>query len=120
MGIIPIIDNAVPKLLEDLKKIIRLPLKECITDIPVESAPESTLPQVMLSDCESAVRTVGPNGVVIQKCCLTESGFQSCLQQCYLKSGTDYEKCLQDCLKKLNDEQTSICNHRYNFYCCGF
>jgi len=119
MGIIPIIDNVVPKLLEDLNKIIRKPLKECITDIPTESAVESTEVQVILSDCESSVRAVGPDGVVIQKCCLEESEFQNCLQQCYTKSGQDYEKCLNDCLKGANNEEISICNHRINFYCCG-
>ena len=119
IGIIPIVDKIVPKLLEDLDKIIRKPLKECITDIPTESAVESTEVQVILSDCESSVRTVGPEGVVIQKCCLEEKAFQNCLQQCYLKSGKDYEKCLNDCLKGTNNEEISICNHRINFYCCG-
>ena len=119
IGIIPIVDKIVPKLLEDLDKLVRKPTKECITDIPVESAVESTEVQVTLSDCESAIRTVGPEGVVIQKCCLTEQQFQNCLQQCYLKSGKDYEKCLDDCLKATNNEEISICNHRINFYCCG-
>ena len=119
MGIIPIIDKIVPKLLEDLDKLVRKPTKECITDVPVESAVESTEIQVILSDCESSVRTVGPDGVVIQKCCLEESEFQNCLQQCYAKSGQDYEKCLNDCLKGTNNGEISICNHRINFYCCG-
>jgi len=127
IGIIPLTDKdkkdgifpIIPKFLEDLNKIIRRPLKECITDIPAESAVESTEVQVILSDCESSVRAVGPEGVVIQKCCLEEKEFKDCLQGCYLKSGQDYEKCLQDCLKGTNNEEISICNHRINFYCCG-
>jgi len=119
IGIIPVVDKVVPKLLEDLDKLVRRPTKECITDVPVENAAETTEPQVILSDCESAVRAVGPNGVIIQKCCLTETAFKGCLQQCYLKSGQDYEKCLNDCLKNTNNEEVSICNHKINFYCCG-
>ena len=119
IGIVPIIDKIVPNLLDDLDKIVRKPLKECITDIPVENAAETTEPQVMVSDCESAVRAVGPDGVVIQKCCLTEQQFQNCLLKCYLKAGQDYENCLNDCLKATNNEEISICNHSLNFYCCG-
>ena len=103
---------------EDLDNLVRRPVKECITDVPVTEVEQTTAPQVILSDCESAVRTAGPEGVIIQKCCLTETQFQNCLRDCYLKYGQTYQTCLSNCLRGAGDE-ISICNHSLNFYCCG-
>lgn len=130
-GIFFIIDNVIPKLLEDLDNYLYLskPLKECITETSPEAAEE--LPPIILADCESALRAIGPERRVIENCCLDEPEFQKCLDQCHLKEGQEqYKDCLRDCLKSESEtlrnqnkiresEIIATCMHKMNFYCCG-
>jgi len=129
MGIIPIIDKVVPKLLEDVDKLIRKPMKQCISEISPEMLEGQ--PQVILSDCESALRAIGPKGKIIENCCYEQPEFKECLNNCYLEKGQEkYKKCLEECLKKKSDdlkgagktrggEIIATCRHKINFYCCG-
>lgn len=130
-GIVFIIDKAIPKLLEDLNNYVYLinPLKECISESAPEAAQE--LAPVILADCESALRAVGPTQRVIQNCCLNEPEFQKCLKKCALKLGQEeYKKCLYPCLqtesqdlrskgKTQEAEIIATCSNKINYYCCG-
>lgn len=127
-GIITVIDQIVPKIIEDLNKEVRKNMKECISETSPER-PEALSP-IILSDCESALRAVGLEGKTIQNCCLEEPEFQKCLDECYLEREEDYKKCLEDCLRKESEnlkkagkiresEIIATCKHRINFYCCG-
>lgn len=137
IGIIPIIDKITPKILEDLEIIIRERMKTCVSEIPsdISGSEEAFKNLMLLSNCESAVGGVGPEGVIIQNCCLRQGEFQKefdeCLGLCYLQKGDKkYKDCLQKCLEKKADElemggfkETAeilrTCRHKLNFYCCG-
>jgi hypothetical protein len=128
-GIIPIINNVVPKLLEDVDKLIRKPMKQCISEISPEILAEQ--PQVSLSSCESSLRAIGPKGKIIENCCYEQPEFKECLNKCYLEKGQEnYKKCLEECLRKKAEELKNsgktregeiiaTCRHKINFYCCG-
>jgi len=120
VGILTIIDELVPILLEDLEVSIRRPLRSCAaedwfdTDVSLFSA--------------LAARDYGattPNGRVIREICriYDESGNQTaygnCFEGCYLEQGqTNHRRCVQTCLDNTGDERLSQCLHGINFYCC--
>jgi hypothetical protein len=114
MGIIPIIDKIVPKLLTDFRQNIRFPMKECV----VEGGNK------VLFDCQRTIGALDPQGDVIRTCCNTEPVFNECLNQCYLEEGQkNYRKCLTECLnektKEKELEDIAWCRHQLNFYCCN-
>lgn len=131
MGITNLADNVMSKILEDVQKIIREPMKKCYTEINVAQPEEGS--GVILSDCESALGALGPKttGGNIRYCCLDESDFDYCLNQCYVEPGQEkYKPCLQSCLKQKSEELKNAgetdkaemilnCRHKINFYCCG-
>jgi hypothetical protein len=136
IGIVTMVDEIVPFLLEDLDKIIRFEMKMCVTDVPPEKILEDPdQPQLVLSDCERTLRSLGEENI-IQKCCMDETAYQSCLYRCYLETNMNqadlqaktpafqvalngkYKTCLKDCLKTSGGE-IAKCNHKINFYCCG-
>ncbi len=133
IGIISIIDGVIPKILKDLEIIIREGMKTCISEIPsdVSDSKEAFEDLMLLSTCESALKGVGPDGIIIQNCCLEQDEFQECLRLCYLQEGNEkYKDCLQKCLEEKAEESEAAgfkeeaeilktCRHKLNFYCCG-
>ncbi len=133
IGILLIIDEVIPKILEDLEIMIREGMKTCISEIPsdVSDSKEAFENSILLSTCESALNGVGPEGIIIQNCCLEQEEFQGCLGLCYLQEGEKkYKDCLQECLEEKAEELESAgfeeeaeilktCRHKLNFYCCG-
>ncbi len=125
---INIIDKVVPKLLEDLENELRGPMKVCVTELLTEFEWEQEM--ILLADCESALHSDGPKGV-IRYCCFQEPEYNECLNKCYLEEGQKkYKECLEDCLKEKSKElkrsgktkESEIianCLHQNNFYCCG-
>ena len=102
IGIINIIgkqkdaDVVIYKILEDVQKQARTPMRNCIAEVDVQK-PEDQ-PDILLQDCLSSVGAIGPKGVGIRYCCLGQepgdqegelSQFETCLQSCYLKLGQD-------------------------------
>lgn len=136
IGVVTIIDQVAPFLLADLEFIIRPEMKTCVTDVPPEKIKEDPdQPQLVLPNCESAIGSIGEKAN-IEKCCLEETGYQSCLYQCYLESNMTladiqketsiysvalngkYKTCLDNCLKTASGD-VQKCRHEINFYCCG-
>lgn len=120
IGIIPITEKVIPKILEDLDEKVRREMKYCVTDFDPYS-PE--IPEIVntLMTCRDSKRGVGPEapgGKIIQKCCLEEKPFQNCLEKCYLEQGhKKYKECLYRCIETL-PEDLNKCRHKLNFYCC--
>ncbi|GAH97359.1 unnamed protein product [marine sediment metagenome] len=133
IGVVPIIEKVIPKILEDLEIIIRAGMQSCVSEIPsdISGSEEAFKNLMLLSNCESAIRGVGPEGIIIQNCCLEQDEFQECLGLCYLQEGDEkYKDCLQKCLEekakeleiagfKEEAEIIKTCRHKLNFYCCG-
>ncbi len=114
MGIIPIIDKVIPKILEDLEYEIRLPMRECI----IKGSDK------VLFDCQRLIGALDPAGDIIRTCCNKEPVFNECLDKCYLQEGEQkYKQCLTDCLDKRAEEtglqDVSWCRHQLNFFCCN-
>ena len=122
IGILPIIKEVIPGILEDLEEKIREEMEYCVTDVPLE---ETEIPELINSmlTCKSSERTPGPEGpggTIIQKCCLEEGPFEECLENCYLAGDyKKYKECLYDCVETLPDD-VNKCRHKLNFYCCQF
>jgi hypothetical protein len=117
IGIITIIDEIVPKIIEDLAGPVRASMKTCLADVPNEETGEHDQPQVVLSDCISTIGSLGDGGE-IRKCCLGEQSYNDCLIQCYLETGEAYKNCLGGCINQKGGE-TADCHHQINFFCCG-
>lgn len=114
IGIKPIIEDIVPKILEDLQYSIRDITKGCVADYREKNK---------LLNCLNARNGIKPDGRIISACCYTQDYFQECLSQCYLEKGIkDYKKCLNKCLEKQAQkygiEDIKNCLHLVNFYCC--
>lgn len=122
IGILPIIKEVTPGILEDLEEKIRKEMRYCVTDVPLEETEVPELINSMLT-CKSSERSPGPEGpggTIIQKCCLEEAPFQDCLENCYLSGDyKKYKECLYDCVDALPDD-INKCRHKLNFYCCQF
>lgn len=128
IGIIPMIDQLIVALLEDLRKEVRHTMQGC--SAVTLTGPLAGEPAELLQDCQSVMGSDGPEGV-IENCCLQEPEFQECLQECYLEEGQqNYRACLQGCLIDKSDElkragrtrESEIirtCRNKINFYCCG-
>lgn len=120
IGILTIIDEIVPKILEDLRKEVRYPMQIC----------EPRQYKRVLLTCQRAEGYIDPKGRVIRICCMEEQVFQECLEECYLEKGQEnYRNCLQECLQKKSDEakqrkepmaeEIADCRHLLNTYCCS-
>ncbi len=128
IGINTIINEIVPKILEDLNVTVRERMKACVSDISSDSSDEEAAFEETqtLSNCKSAIKGVGPQGRIILSCCLEEPEFKECLTACYLEKGEQkYKQCLDTCLleksQNLSGEKAEIlknCRHYLNFYCC--
>ncbi|MBZ9578155.1 hypothetical protein KJA13_04000 [Patescibacteria group bacterium] len=135
IGVVPITEDVIPEILKDLEIIIRQRMKTCVSEIPSDISDEKVLEELMgLLRCEASVRGEGPDGVIIQNCCLQQGDFQKefgeCLEACYLEQGNEnYKNCLQPCLEdkaeeleragyKETAEILKTCRHKLNFYCC--
>jgi len=115
IGILPIIQTIVPKILQDLKTDVRQNLRIC--ELQTNS---------LLVGCQQAKEKVGPGGV-IKLCCEEAPYYQFCLNECYLEE-KNYKKCLKNCLyqksleaKKQNLEGADFiaaCYDSLNFFCC--
>jgi len=121
IGIVPIIDKVIPKLLSDLDSGVKEPMRTCITDAPTDTGEVST-EQVVLANCESSIGTKTENGI-LEKCCYKEKDYTNCLGRCYLKSGDEYKQCLLKCLKQASEKtgvrELATCQNKLNFFCCG-
>jgi len=135
IGVVPIIENVIPEILKDLEIIIRQGMKACVSEVPSDISDEKAFEGLMgLFHCEDSIKGEGPDGVIIQNCCLQQGDFQKefgeCLEFCYLEQGNEnYKDCLQPCLedkaeelKMAGHEETAeilkTCRHKLNFYCC--
>jgi len=109
MGIIPIIDKVIPKLLEDLDKIIRKEMSTCVSETyEAETG--------YLASCDITMGGIEPYKLCCNNTEIKE--FNDCLEKCYLKEGQEkYKECLNDCLNT-KTEPAKWCNHYMNFYCC--
>jgi len=114
VGIKPIIKDVVPKILEDLKLVIRDRLRECSS---------VTAQPVQLYDCPTATGSIAPDGRIIKDCCYDQDYYKECLSVCYLEKGDEkYAPCMYNCLKK-QEQKYNLPNlrfsyHKVNFYCC--
>jgi len=126
IGILPIINEIVPEILEDLKTNVRKPMKEC-------SIEEWEGRDVALFNCLQAEGITTPDGQVISICSYAEflengkikqTAYGDCVEECYLKKGQEkYRECLHDCLYKkseqLDNEEIANFINWLNFYCCN-
>ncbi len=116
IGLIPIINTIVPKILKDLKNEVRHPMLAC----------EPQQHKGNLIPCNRAIGKSTPEGLV-QGCAQDEDFFNPCLEKCYLKENQKtYTTCLQNCLKNQEQvfsglegsEKISGHSHKLNFFCC--
>lgn len=113
IGIIPIIDKVVTKIIEDLKLEIKYPMEMCV----VKGKDR------VFFDTQRVLGAIDPKGIIIRAACYKERAFDDCLEVCYLEEGQEkYRKCLESCLdekaKQYNIEEIAWCRHALNFYCC--
>jgi len=125
IGVLPIINEIVPEILDDLEIFIRRPMQKCTSEAWEER-------DTVLYNCFQVRNATIPEGKVIDECCPTEywqegekkqTPFGDCFEECYLEKGQEkHRECLQECLERksveLNDEALPYCVHRLNFYCC--
>ena len=126
MGIIPLIDEIIPEILNDLEEKVRQPMHECSSKNWAEQTKS-------LFNCIQAKGAIKPGGKVIFDCCRIESldnqgnliqtVYGDCFEECYLEKGIEkHRECVQTCLDKkaqvLDDQELSRCTHELNFYCC--
>jgi len=116
IGLLPIINTIVPKILEDLDKKVRHAMLVC------NPKKEKT----HLVSCPRAIGKATPQGP-IQGCAKDEEFYQSCLEKCYLEEGQElYTNCLQTCLQNQQklysnlegSEKIPGYSHILNFFCC--
>jgi len=136
IGMIPLIDKVVAKLLEDLKLHVRDEMYSCFTASESEEAfltgqGEERETALRLTNCTKAINAMGPERL-IENCCYDQEEFNECLGSCYLEEGQEkYKKCLNKCLneksKELDNQGEKIksrviltCQHELNFYCCSY
>ncbi len=110
IGLATIIDQEVPKILEDLEVLVRKPMKKCVGG-------------TALLSCPSALRQIGPEGEPLKSCHREEGWYQDCVSQCYLEVGQkSYSACLKKCLEetgaRYNVRDIAEGRHLFNFYCC--
>jgi len=121
VGLLVLIDEYVPILLEELQKNIRIPMKECtITTLGGKDR--------IFQNCSMSLGATNPDGEAVQLCCQTEengqrTAFGDCYEECYLeRSQADHRTCIYDCLhaagNELGDDTLPFCMHELNFYCC--
>ncbi|MFH1656269.1 MAG: hypothetical protein ABH956_00660 [Candidatus Nealsonbacteria bacterium] len=129
IGIKPIVNEVVPKIIEDLAGMVRNPIKKCVSGF-------TGISQVL--SCSNSINGIGPEDKLIKECCYNEKWFQECLGQCYLegpknessdnnstgkKEESEYKKCLKSCqdkkAKETKIDAISDCLHLINFYCCS-
>lgn len=109
IGIITIIDEISPEIIEDLAKNIRYVMKHYDELFNCSQAKGAIIP---------------PNNAILRICCKTEnSAYGDCFEECYLEIGQDkHRECVQKCLNKkaqeLNDPEIAQCVHELNFYIC--
>jgi len=126
IGIITLIDEYVPQILEELEKTIRQPMKECSFENLEKKG-------TVLFNCSQSKGAITPEGKMILYCCQTEktqngaeqrTSFGDCFEECYLKENQkEHRECVNLCLvrkaNELNDDQLARCIHELNFYCCN-
>ena len=126
IGIITLIDEYVPQILEELEKTIRQPMKECSFENLEKKG-------TVLFNCSQSKGAITPEGKMILYCCQTEktqngaeqrTSFGDCFEECYLEENQEeHRECVNLCLvrkaNELNDDQLARCIHELNFYCCN-
>ena len=126
IGIITLIDEYAPQLLEELEKTIRRPMKECFFEDLEKKG-------TVLFNCSQSKGATNPEGRIILYCCQTEetqngteqrTPFGDCFEECYLeRNQEEHRECVNLCLvrsaSELNDDQLAKCIHELNFYCCN-
>ena len=120
IGIINIVDELAPNILNDLENNIRIPMKECSSD---SSSQNKALFSAL--DIRGAVT---PGGKILTLNCQIsklENGVEKqtpygdCFEECYLeKTQNKHRECVQKCLNKSNDDDLKKCFNELNFYCC--
>jgi hypothetical protein len=136
IGMIPLIDKVVAKLLEDLKLHVRDEMYSCFTASESEEAfltgqGEERETALKLNNCTKSINAMGPERL-IENCCYDQEEFNECLGSCYLEEGQEkYKKCLNKCLnekskelakrgEKIKSRVILTCQHELNFYCCSY
>lgn len=126
IGIITLIDEYVPQILEELEKFIRTPMKECFFEDLEKKG-------TVLFNCSQSKGATTSEGRIILYCCQTEetqngveqrTSFGDCFEECYLeREHREHRECVNLCLVRraieLNDDQLAKCIHELNFYCCN-
>jgi len=117
IGIVPLIDKIIHRLLDDLDSKITEPMRTCIN---TRSASGSN--QTALLNCGDAIGTKTENGV-LERCCFDEIEYKKCEDRCYLKNGNNYRECLLKCQKeesqKTEIRELATCQNKLNFFCCS-
>lgn len=113
MGSNRIVDEIIPRTLDDLQKKVRHPLQSCETQSNGK----------IFYLCSLALGEVSPDGTLIRACGLDQPVFQQCLEKCYLgREQNRFRECLQGCLneksKEFKEEEISQLRHLLNSYCC--
>ena len=126
IGIITLIDEYAPQILEELEKTVRQPMKEC-------SFEDLEKKGTVLFNCSQSKGATTPEGKMILYCCRTEetqngveqrTPFGDCFEECYLeRNQKEHRECVNLCLvrkaRELRDDQLARCIHELNFYCCN-
>lgn len=126
IGVIPIMDELVPQILEDLEQTVRIPLKECVSE-------DWENQDTVLFRTAQAEGATDPNGRVIHEPCRTEywengrpvqTAYGQCFEECNVeRNQRNHRTCMRLCLtrmsEELNDPELDFCFHELNFYCCN-
>jgi len=125
IGIINIIDDIAPEIINDLGREIRIPMKNC-------SSEDYLKQKRALFNAAYVKGSIIPGGRSPNLNCRTtkiENGIEEqtiygdCFEECYLEKGhKEHRQCVQECLNglsiMLDDPKIKECIHELNFYCC--
>jgi len=128
-GIIPLIDEIIPAILEDLENKVRNPMHDC------SSGDWQKRDTVLYNSNQVLGAVVPPQNQVLRFSCQTESWdpnqqkmvqtvYGDCFEECYLEIGQDkHRECVRTCLddkaRQTNDPDLAQCFNSLNFYCCN-
>jgi len=129
IGIVPLIDEIIPAILEDLGKEVRIPMHKC------SSSDWQKRDTVLFNSDQVLGAIVPPQNQVLRFSCQTESWdadkqkmvqtiYGDCFEECYLEIGQDKNRecvnsCLNDKAQQTNDPDLAGCFNSLNFYCCN-
>lgn len=120
IGILTIINEVAPSVLNDLEVNIRRPMKSCATENWFD-----TDVSLFKSASAKGYEATDPDGRTIREICQVydrngnQTSFGDCFEECYLEIGQEANRaCFRGCLNNTGDEKLAQCVSEVNFYCC--